>query len=52
MMQLEFEWDSGKAEINRSKHGVTFDQAMKAFRDLFSVELFDEREDYGEVRIN
>jgi len=27
-MQFEFEWDPAKAETNRRKHGVTFEQAM------------------------
>jgi len=26
-MALEFEWDSDKAEANRRKHGVAFDEA-------------------------
>jgi len=31
---------------------VTFDQAAKAVDDLFSVERIDDREAYGEERIN
>ena len=30
-----------------SDHGVTFEQAVRAFRDLFAVERIDDREDYG-----
>jgi uncharacterized protein len=32
-MALEFEWDPDKAEANRRKHGVSFEEAMTAFRD-------------------
>ena len=52
MLSLKFEWDKDKAESNRRKHGVTYDQAVTAFADLFSVELIDERQDYGEERVN
>jgi uncharacterized protein len=31
---------------------VTFDQAAKATSDPFAIEWIDEREDYGEERIN
>ena len=33
-------------------HGVAFGKAVKAFRDYFAMELVDNREDYGEERIN
>lgn len=33
-------------------HGVAFGKAVKAFRDSFAMELVDNREDYGEERIN
>lgn len=47
-----FEWDDEKAEANWRKHGVTFAQAVVAMSDAFAIERFDEREDYGEERIN
>ena len=47
-----FEWDAEKAAANWRNHGVPFDQAVKAYLDPFAVELIDEREDYGEERIN
>jgi uncharacterized DUF497 family protein len=28
-----FEWDDAKADSNRRKHGVSFDQAREAFDD-------------------
>ena len=47
-----FEWDDAKAETNWRDHGVAFHDAVKAFRDHFAVEGIDDREDYGEERIN
>ena len=34
-----FEWDPKKAESNARKHGVTFDEAVTAFRDPLSLLL-------------
>jgi len=51
-MTPEFEWDDDKAEINWREHGVAFNEAIKSFRDPFAVERLDDREDYGEERIN
>jgi uncharacterized protein len=48
----KFEWDNDKAITNWQKHGVSFSQAIKAFNDPFGIERFDERENYGEERIN
>jgi uncharacterized DUF497 family protein len=47
-----FEWNDDKAVTNWIKHGVSFQQAIGAFRDPFAIEWLDEREDYGEERIN
>jgi uncharacterized DUF497 family protein len=47
-----FEWGDAKAAQNFRDHGVTFQQAIKAFGDVFALELLDDREDYGEERIN
>lgn len=52
MITLEFEWDDEKAASNCRDHGVAFHEAIKAFRDPFAVERTDDREDYGEERIN
>jgi uncharacterized protein len=52
MIDAELEWSDEKAAANIRDHGVGFDQAIKAVRDPFAVERFDEREDYGEERIN
>lgn len=47
-----FEWDPDKAAANERCHGVTFHQAAKAVCDLFAVEVIDDREPYGEERVN
>ncbi len=33
MDELEFEWDSRKAESNEQKHGVSFEEAQSVFYD-------------------
>ena len=48
----EFSWLDEKAERNRNKHGITFDRAMLAIRDAFAMEGIDDRQDYGEERVN
>lgn len=52
-MQLEnriFEWDDVKAQINKQKHGVTFETATKVFDDDFRVERYDELHSDNEDR--
>jgi len=51
-MKSRFEWDNVKAASNWRDHGVTFDQAAKAVSDAFAIETLDDREAYGEERIN
>ena len=34
---MRFEWDPRKAEANRRKHGVTFDEAATVFQDELSA---------------
>lgn len=51
-MQNEFfEWDDTKAERNYREHGVSFEDACTVFDDAFLVSLEDERERYGEQRL-
>ncbi len=49
-MSEPFEWDEAKATENYAKHGVSFETAVKVFRDPFAIERPDDREDYGEER--
>jgi uncharacterized protein len=49
-MKLRFEWDAVKAETNLQAHGVSFESSTEVFKDLFSIELLDDRGNYGEER--
>ncbi|MBI5483132.1 MAG: BrnT family toxin [Deltaproteobacteria bacterium] len=46
---MVFEWDKNKNEINRKRHGVSFDVAKLVFFDPCCITLFDRIED-GEER--
>lgn len=35
LQDIEFEWDSNKAQTNVEKHGVTFEEAAEVFLDPF-----------------
>lgn len=47
---MTFEWDEEKAEHNRSKHGVTFDEAETVFEDYFYVDFYDPKHSVEEHR--
>jgi len=38
---MHFEWDPKKAVTNQRKHGVTFEEASSALRDVFSATTHD-----------
>jgi len=38
---LRFEWDPRKAAANKSKHGVTFDEAVSVFADELALCMAD-----------
>ena len=40
-MGYTFEWDPQKADLNRRKHGVTFDEASTAFGDPLAILVQD-----------
>jgi uncharacterized protein len=48
--QYEFEWDRRKAQSNREKHGVGFEEAARVFLDRNAVSLFDDEHSGGEDR--
>src|SRR5580698_5395515 len=50
ILSMEFEWDDAKAVLNLATHGISFEQATRAFSDEFAIELIDDRGDYGELR--
>jgi hypothetical protein len=47
---MEFEWDASKAAGNRSKHGVSFEEAQSAFSDPMALVVFDVRHSNHEDR--
>jgi hypothetical protein len=46
---VQFEWDGAKAQTNRVKHGVTFEEATLVFEDPYVVSEQDRVID-GEAR--
>ena len=46
---MKFEWDEDKNRQNIVKHGLRFEDAARIF-DGFTVDLLDDRFDYGEPR--
>jgi uncharacterized DUF497 family protein len=37
----EFEWDEAKSRLNAAKHGVTFQEAVRAFLDPLGIDKPD-----------
>jgi uncharacterized DUF497 family protein len=50
MNEGDFEWDDAKAAANLAKHGVTFEQARRAFADPYAIDFADDRQYYDEER--
>ena len=48
---MEFEWDDAKAALSLARHRIDFLDAIEVFLDPFRLELEDDREDYGELRL-
>lgn len=40
-MDLVFEWDEDKANLNEAKHGVNFEEARTIFNDPFAMTIPD-----------
>lgn len=49
-MDADFEWDPAKADLNRRKHGVTFQEAVTAFHDPLSTTIDDPAHSAAEQR--
>ncbi|HET6384096.1 MAG TPA: BrnT family toxin [Armatimonadota bacterium] len=47
---MEFAWDARKAETNRHKHGVTFEEAATVFADPMSLTIADPLRSENEAR--
>lgn len=43
-MQYHYEWDTLKARLNLSKHGVDFKEACKVFDDPMAITLYEDEE--------
>ena len=49
ILEMRFEWDEQKNQVNIRKHGISFELAQQIFESpVFSWQ--DTREDYGETR--
>ncbi len=48
---MHFEWDRAKAESNRRKHGVSFDEAVSVFYDPLSATFRDPDSSRIETRL-
>lgn len=49
-MLFEFDWDPAKAESNRRKHGVAFEEIMGIFGDPLALSFLDQESGEGEER--
>ena len=47
---MRFEWDPQKNELNKRKHGISFEEACEVFDDPLHIALLDERFSYFEER--
>lgn len=48
---MKFEWDRAKAEQNRKKHRVSFDEAVTVFYDPLTATFDDPDHSIGERRL-
>lgn len=49
-MGLVFEWDKRKAQSNKRKHEVSFEEASTIFGDTLSITIMDSAHSIGEDR--
>ena len=47
---LRFEWDNKKAQSNKRRHGITFEEASTIFGDPLSITIHDPAHSIGEDR--
>ena len=47
---MQFSWDDNKAESNRKKHGVSFEEAQTVFDDYYALRIFDPDHSESEER--
>lgn len=49
-MDYIFEWDPDKAQQNKKKHGISFDQAATVFTDPMAISIYDTEHSKDEDR--
>jgi len=47
---MQFEWNKKKNQLNKKKHGLSFEIASFAFQDSFLLSVPDNRHSYHEER--
>lgn len=47
---IKFEWDPFKAQSNKRKHGVSFEEARSVFYDEYAIQFDDEENSEKEER--
>jgi uncharacterized DUF497 family protein len=47
---MQFEWDENKNTLNKTKHGVSFEEAQSVFKDPLHISKLDYRFSYFEER--
>ena len=47
---IKFEWDPNKGTTNKSKHGVSFEEAQSVFYDEYAIQFYDEAHSLEEDR--
>ena len=40
-MIIDFEWDPEKAKTNAAKHGISFEEATRVFKDPMALTVYD-----------
>lgn len=48
---MRFQWDAAKAESNRKKHGVAFEESLTVFHDPLAATFVDSEPSEGERRL-
>jgi uncharacterized protein len=47
---IKFEWDPVKGTTNKSKHGVSFEEAQSVFYEEYAIQFYDEEHSEEEDR--
>lgn len=51
MNELRFIWDENNNELNKKKHGISFEEAKEVFRDEYAILFDDPDHSYEEERV-